>query len=90
MRKIDMIVLAVVLVILLILWAAPPEDIIYTPYDENHKKFNAILRAEGKKATEKFCNECHNPEDMPLSEEHPPKYRCLFCHKLSKPTPKQE
>jgi hypothetical protein len=22
---------------------------------------------------------------MPLSENHPPKYRCLFCHKLLGP-----
>jgi hypothetical protein len=35
-----------------------------------------------KKAAEKFCEECHNPEGVaPLPENHPPKYRCLFCHK---------
>jgi hypothetical protein len=36
-----------------------------------------------KKAAEKFCEECHNPEGEagPLPKDHPPKYRCLFCHK---------
>jgi mono/diheme cytochrome c family protein len=36
----------------------------------------------GKKEAEKFCIECHAPEGVfPLPEGHPPKYRCLFCHK---------
>jgi hypothetical protein len=35
-----------------------------------------------KKEAEKFCEECHSPEGVaPLPEDHPPKYRCLFCHK---------
>jgi hypothetical protein len=29
-----------------------------------------------------LCGPCHNPEgEAPLPEGHPPKYRCLFCHK---------
>jgi hypothetical protein len=36
----------------------------------------------GKKEAEKFCAECHAPDKVaPLPEDHPPKYRCLFCHK---------
>jgi hypothetical protein len=35
-----------------------------------------------KKEAEKFCEECHSPEGVsPLPKDHPPKYRCLFCHK---------
>jgi hypothetical protein len=26
--------------------------------------------------------ECHSPDGVfPLPDGHPPKYRCLFCHK---------
>jgi len=84
-KKADLLFILGGVIIILIFLAAPPETTVYLPYDDEHKEFSAILRKEGKKATEKFCDECHNPEDMPLSENHPPKYRCLFCHKLTPP-----
>ena len=62
----------------LFLWRAPEETTAKIPLDEDHKKFHAM----GKKDAEKFCAECHSAEaGMPLSPDHPPKYRCLFCHK---------
>ena len=62
----------------LFLWNAPEETTKHLPNDEIHAKFMEL----GKKEAEKFCEECHNPEgDAPLPENHPPKYRCLFCHK---------
>ena len=85
MKRADVIVLAAVLVVLLILWAAPDEDFIYVPYDDSHEECVTVLRTEGKRAADKYCEECHNPDDLPLSEEHPPKYRCLFCHKRAGP-----
>ena len=64
--------------ILLFLWNAPPETTKKLPHDETHEKFHAM----GKKEAEKFCENCHNPEGIaPLPKGHPPKYRCLFCHK---------
>lgn len=60
------------------LWNAPEETTKHLPNDEVHAKF---LKMD-KKAAEKFCDECHSPEgEAPLPKEHPPKYRCLFCHK---------
>jgi hypothetical protein len=60
------------------LWNAPEETTTYLPKDEDHAKF---LKMD-KKEAEKFCEECHNPDGVsPLPENHPPKYRCLFCHK---------
>ena len=60
------------------LWSAPPETTAHLPHDDDHEKFMPM----GKKEAEKFCNDCHGPEQiMPLPEDHPPKYRCLFCHK---------
>lgn len=60
------------------LWNAPPETTAFLPHDEIHERFFPMK----KKEAEKFCEECHNPKgEAPLPADHPPKYRCLFCHK---------
>jgi hypothetical protein len=60
----------------LFLWNAPPETTAHLPHDEIHEKFMPM----GKKEAEKFCNDCLAPDKgAPLPEDHPPKYRCLFC-----------
>ncbi len=82
MKKRDMIVIAIGVVIVLFLWAAPEETTTRVPFDENHKRFYDIFQNEGKKAAEKFCEDCHNADGVPFPEGHPPKYRCLFCHKI--------
>lgn len=65
--------------LLVFLLRAPEETTSFLPKDEDHKRFFEI---KSKKEAEKYCTECHSPEgDAPLSEDHPPKYRCLFCHK---------
>ncbi len=64
--------------LLLFLLRAPAESTARMPYDDNHARFYDM----GKKEAEKFCESCHSPEgEMALPAEHPPKYRCLFCHK---------
>jgi hypothetical protein len=64
--------------LLFFLWKAPEETTKHLPNDEAHAKFMKM----DKKEAEKFCDECHSPEgEYPLPENHPPKYRCLFCHK---------
>jgi hypothetical protein len=64
--------------IVLFLLAAPPETTVKLPHDGTHEKFFSMH----KKEAEKFCEKCHSPDgECPLSEDHPPKYRCLFCHK---------
>lgn len=65
--------------ILLFLLNAPDETTSHLPKDEIHTKFYAI---ESKKEAEKTCTDCHSETgDAPLPDGHPPKYRCLFCHK---------
>ena len=65
--------------ILIFLLNAPEETTSPLPHDENHNEFFAI---ESKKDAEKFCLNCHDQAaQAPLPENHPPKYRCLFCHK---------
>ena len=59
------------------LMRAPAETTTKLPHNDDHNKFFGMK----KKAAGKHCVECHNPEDMALPEGHPPKYRCLFCHK---------
>jgi len=67
--------------LLIFLMNAPEETTKRLPHDEIHQKFHAME----KKEAEAFCEECHNPKgQVPLPELHPPKYRCLFCHKQTK------
>ncbi len=65
--------------ILAFLLRAPEETTAFLPKDEIHTPFHLI---KSKKEAEKTCLDCHGPSgDAPLQEGHPPKYRCLFCHK---------
>lgn len=65
--------------ILIFLWNAPDETTAHLPKDDIHAPFHAI---ESKKEAEKSCGECHGETGVsPLPPDHPPKYRCLFCHK---------
>ena len=65
--------------ILIFLFKAPQETTAHLPHDENHNRFFAI---QDKKDAERFCLDCHaSDKEAPLAEGHPPKYRCLFCHK---------
>ena len=64
--------------ILFFLWRAPEESTSRLPHDKNHEHFFAME----KKEAEKFCGECHGEDKLvPFPEDHPPKYRCLLCHK---------
>ena len=64
--------------LLLFLWRAPEETTAKLPRDEKHDRFQRM----DKKEAEKLCEECHRPDgEAPLSAKHPPKERCLFCHK---------
>ncbi len=65
--------------LLFFLLKAPAETTPKLPHDETHEPFYKI---ESKKEAEKSCAQCHSENGIaPLSEKHPPKYRCLFCHK---------
>lgn len=67
--------------ILAFLLKAPPESTTKLPRDEIHLQFYPM----DKKEAERHCPACHAPEaQAPLPENHPPKYRCLFCHKKQK------
>ena len=69
---------AVIAAILLFLWNAPPETTARVPHDDIHRSFFSM----GKRQAEKECEKCHNPKgEVPLPKDHPPKFRCLFCHK---------
>lgn len=64
--------------ILTFLLNAPEETTAKLPHDDDHNRFVTMK----KKEAEVFCKDCHSEEGVsPLPEEHPPKYRCLFCHK---------
>lgn len=68
---------AVCIGIFLFLWNAPPETTAHLPRDEKHSRFMEME----KKQAERRCGECHGEGKKPLAKDHPPAYRCLFCHK---------
>jgi hypothetical protein len=75
----NLLFIVVCIVILIFLLNAPKETTVKLPNDMQHIRFHAM---KNKKEAEKFCGECHSPNGKaPLSEKHPPKFRCLFCHK---------
>ena len=61
------------IVIVIFLKMAPEPTTPVLPHDDNHKKFFKMKKREA----EKFCDECHKK----LSKKHPPKLRCLLCHR---------
>ena len=64
--------------ILIFLLSAPPESTVRLPRDRDHLVFYSM----SKKEAERGCPKCHGKEaGNPLPENHPPKFRCLFCHK---------
>lgn len=70
--------LAMSAVILVFLLKAPEKTTASVPHNEDHNRFFGM----NKKAAGKLCVECHAPDAIyPLPPEHPPKYRCLFCHR---------
>lgn len=71
--------LLVCVAVIAVLVRAPKETTAYLPHDEIHIKFYEI---DSKKEAEQFCKKCHNVDGQaPLGKNHPPPYRCLFCHK---------
>ncbi|MDH3999519.1 MAG: cytochrome c [Desulfuromonadales bacterium] len=82
LKKRDYILICIAIIILAFLWQAPPESTSKVPLDDTHKAFFDIVKNDGKKAAEKFCEECHNAEGVPFPDGHPTKFRCLLCHKM--------
>lgn len=55
------------------------------PSDSNHKPFYEDMnKGRDFQDIERKCAACHGPQTVPLSRNHPPKERCLLCHKLSR------
>jgi len=64
--------------LLFFLLNAPPETTAHLPADDDHAPFMHMKKKEAEKA----CSTCHSDSGIaPLPQDHPPKYRCLFCHK---------
>ena len=85
MKRRDLLLLAGGLILLIILWLAPPVSTPILPHDDNHQQMFELVATQGKKAAEARCSECHNPQQNPLPAKHPATVsRCLFCHRLEK------
>ncbi len=84
MKKRDILLLLGGVLIVGVLWLAPAETTKRVPADDSHNRFYEIVKKDGKKAAEKFCQDCHNKDGIPFTKKHPGKNRCLLCHKLTK------
>jgi len=82
MKKRDILLILGGIAIVVFLWMAPEETTSPVPKDDNHLRFYTIVKEEGKKAAEKFCDECHNDDGVTFPPDHQPKNSCLFCHKI--------
>lgn len=55
------------------------------PHDAAHRAaYDVLERTGSRKEAERSCETCHNDQRNPLPANHPPKDRCLFCHKMEK------
>ncbi len=61
------------IIIVVLLKMAPEPTTPVLPHDKNHNKFFSMK----KKEAEKYCDQCHKE----LPKNHPPKLRCLLCHR---------
>jgi len=85
-RRADIAFIILISLVVLCLWLLTTEQTtLRIPPDDDHRELLQIYRAGGKKAAERECRTCHGDDGIPLSELHPPKYRCMFCHKPSSP-----
>lgn len=49
---------------------------------QNASIFRKAFFRPAKKDAEQLCEPCHQQYGVKLPPNHPPKHRCLFCHKL--------
>jgi len=80
----DWLFLAIMVVVLLVfILVSGKEKTRKVPDDAVHRPFYEVMKKTGsKKAAEKGCESCHNDKVVPFPKNHPPKNRCLFCHKM--------
>lgn len=58
------------------------------PFDEAHRPMYEIVRSSGSRVkAEQGCEGCHTAAKIPLPTGHPPKNRCLLCHKMKREVP---
>ena len=82
LRRADILFIALIPLVVLCLWLLTTEQTtLRIPLNDDHYESLETYRTDGKKAAEQVCRNCHGDENLPLSEDHPPKYRCMFCHK---------
>jgi len=85
----DWLFLALVFAVLVFVFLISGEETTKkVPFDETHRPLYEVLRSTGSKVkAEQECERCHNDVRIPFPKDHPPKDRCLFCHKMKRPTP---
>jgi len=74
----------IVLVLALVFFFSGKETTKKVPFNDAHRAVYGILEKSGsRRDAERTCEECHNEQKVPFPKGHPPKNRCLFCHKMT-------
>jgi len=54
------------------------------PNNDRHQPFvTALAQGTQRTTVEAGCVTCHNPQQRPLTKQHPPKEQCLICHSVT-------
>jgi len=81
-RRADILFIILIPLVVLCLWLLTTEQTtVRIPLNDDHYEALETYRTDGKKAAEQVCRTCHGDEGLPLTDIHPPEYRCMFCHK---------
>jgi len=84
----DLLFLAIICAVLaFVILISGEEKTTKVPYDDLHRPAYEVMKKTGsKREAEKGCDGCHNDKGVPFPANHPPKNRCLFCHKMMERT----
>jgi hypothetical protein len=82
----DLLFLVIVCAVLaLVILVSGEETTRKVPYDALHRPaYDVMAKTGSKRETEKGCEGCHNDQQVRFPPDHPPKNRCLFCHKMER------
>lgn len=99
-KRDGMFIALVVVVLSGFIWISGKEKTTMVPKDDMHKiSYDAAFKnappadasifkraffKPDKKAAEVYCEPCHLEKGVPFPPNHPPKNRCLFCHKFKR------
>lgn len=84
----DVLFLAIICAVLaVVILISGEETTRKVPNDGLHRPaYDVLAKTGSKREAEKGCESCHNDRQVRFPANHPPKNRCLLCHKMERVT----